>query len=222
MSHKHEEVLKNIQHIRIIKQRTIDDCATFLKLSNDDYLKFEHGELNLSLPEIELLAAFLDVPVRAFFQSQPGKLDQLANLAEDIQPKYKELRHKMVSSIILSNRKETGLTHQQLHDATQIPLEHLESYEKAGTPIPLHHLLSIIDALSIPQEIFIDTDRLTYDQDSNTFKHQAWIPEYPQENDHEIPAMGDPYNLLSQSVKRLPIEEQADLAKFLLNKLRSK
>jgi len=222
MSQKYEEVLKNIQYIRNVKQRTTDDCAAFLHLSNDDYLKFERAELYLSLPEVELLAAFLGVPVNAFFQSQPDNFDQITIMAEDIQPRYKDLRHKMVSSIIYSKRKEKGLTHQELHDATQIQLDHLESYEKAGTSIPLNHLLSIIDALSIPEEILIDTDGLTDDHESKTFTHQAWIPEYSQENGQDIPSEGDPYHLLSQLIKRLPKEEQAELAKLLLNKLRSK
>ncbi len=52
-----------LRSTRLARERSVEDCAKLLQLSDEAILQIERGERDLSLPELEVLAQFLGRPV---------------------------------------------------------------------------------------------------------------------------------------------------------------
>ena len=59
-------VLKNAREIR---KRTIQECATVIGVNDQQFMEFESGTSSPSLPQLEVLAFYLDLPIQHFFNS---------------------------------------------------------------------------------------------------------------------------------------------------------
>ena len=69
---KRAEILGGlIKDAREYGGRTQKDCATVLGITPDKYRQAEAGKYAISLPELEALALYLDIPMGYFWGSEP-------------------------------------------------------------------------------------------------------------------------------------------------------
>ncbi|MHB1482350.1 MAG: helix-turn-helix domain-containing protein, partial [Bellilinea sp.] len=59
-----------IYDARISRAHTPEKCAKAMNIPVEDYLKIEAGELAPTLPQLELLAFHLDIPIEHFWGNQ--------------------------------------------------------------------------------------------------------------------------------------------------------
>ena len=215
-----QQLLQNIRQIRKITQRSIHDCASFLDISKNEYLAFERGENFLSLPQIELLAAFLGVPVSKLFEEDPDKKDLVLIRDRHLHPRYQHIRQKMVRAEISLRQAEQNLSLEDLHQITQIPVNTLEDYLHIGAPIPIHHMLELLQALNLAIDLFLETNWQNGQEEKQSIEQTKWQPEFPDENQQE-PFEEDLYILLRDALKALPKTDQAKFLKALLTLLRT-
>ena len=219
MINNYQQLLKNIHQIRIITKRSIHDCASFLSLSPSEFLEFEQGTSFLSLPQIELLAVFLGVPVSKLFEEDLDDKHQLLIQDRDLHHRYQLIRQKMIQAKITCGQKEKNLSLVDLHQITQIPVNTLESYLHNAMPIPVHHLLLILHALEKPIDQFVNLD-IQNGQDNHQSENATnWQPEFPDENHRKVDN-GNPYILLLETLDHLPKNDQAEILKALLSLIR--
>lgn len=214
-------VIQRIKQVRKLKQRRIHDCATLLDISKGTYAQFEEGKLSLTLPEIELLAAFFCIPTQIFFDRRPINNKQLSIVSKRIKPQYKKLRHKMIQAQLALERQKRGLSLDEIHEGTGIPLKDLKAYENGGRPVPFDDLLQISEVLSLPFVSFqsgISEKESHLSQDQNQTR---WHTEFPKETAVTKDQKQDRYAYLYHAIEKLPKEDQAHVAKFLLKKLRA-
>lgn len=217
MAQTPEDVIHRIQRIRRSKQRSIHDCALILDIPKEDYLKFEEGSVSLTLPEMELLASFFDVPLSSFFDETTPEIVPLSALPRETRSSYKELRHKMIQVRLIMLREEAGISLELLQEMTGISYEDLESYDNGSKPIPVHHLIRICAYLDQPVDVFFSQEPDFLENPEDSHHQQKWQPEYPEGKN---PAE-DPYQQLVEALKQTPKEDQARIAKELLNNLKS-
>jgi transcriptional regulator with XRE-family HTH domain len=139
---------------RLYSGKSIPECAQALGIDPETYRAYELGETSPSLPEIELLAVFLDVPLDHFWGS-------LILSKEDHQWKYKpeqllQLRQKMIGALIRQARMKASLSLDELAGKMDMPSSGLLSYELGETPIPVTVLEMILEALGRPLKEFQD------------------------------------------------------------------
>lgn len=220
MVHIINQVIDRIKHIRLLKQRSINDCAIFLNISEEQYLKFEEGITPLTLPDIELLAIYFRIPLQTFFNNEPIKDYSIFLLSNEIHPKFIKLRHKMIHAKYAIAKEKRGLTIDDIHQATQIPMEVLHAYDKGDSSIPFDHLLLMSDALATPLEEFFNQESALSEDIDNYYHQRNWRPEYPKEEIKADELEEDPYMHLISALKRIPHEEQAHIAKIIIDKLK--
>lgn len=222
MTQSPENIIQRIQQIRKLKQHSVHDCATILGIADEQYLRFEEGTAQLTLPEIELLSLFLGVPLLTFFNESPIETGSFTLLIDSIQPLFIKLRHKMIRAKLAVERELKPVTVEEIQEATAIPLDTLQAYENGESPIPLHHLWQICDFLAIPIESFFNPE-LTQVNNININQDQVnWQPEFPAGETNTINTEEDPYQHLINAMKRIPKEYQVRIAKILLNGLKKK
>ncbi len=133
-----------LRDARMNAQRTIEDCAYLLRISPEDMEAWEFGEATPSLPQIELLAYYLGVPVSHFWGTETLEAKHGRHI--DIQLEYVALRNRMIGALVCQAREEEKLSLEAVSEASNLPVEQLRSYEMGEIPIPMHEL-SVISGI---------------------------------------------------------------------------
>jgi transcriptional regulator with XRE-family HTH domain len=220
MAQPTENTLQRISNIRKTLQRSVHDCAGILGISEAKYLAFEQGREFLPLPELELLSLYLNIPLQELFDSDvhPSSTHHLLQL--NIRTQYKQLREKMIQTKLVMSRHNKDISLSDLAQETGISKKTLKAYELGQKPIPLNDLKSICQALDCAIQAFFpenDVIEITRKGDNH---QDRWQPEYP--NGEGAPGQEeDPYRQLLAALKQIPEEDQASIAKQLLELLKN-
>lgn len=143
-----------IRQARSHARRSVEECASILGLSPEEFAAAEAGEHVVSLPELEALAIYLDLPMAHFWGSyqlpQPRELDYAVLLA---------LRHKIVGGLLRQSRLDAGQTADELAEAVELPVEQLLAYESGEQAVPYLLLEKLARQVGQPLDTFLDDAR---------------------------------------------------------------
>ncbi|MFU8826752.1 MAG: helix-turn-helix domain-containing protein [Brevefilum sp.] len=221
MAETNDLILKRIKYIRKSKRRSIHDCATILGLSNETYHGVERGTTSLSLPELELLAIYFgENPSDILSRDQPPR-SYAAFLQEDLRQQFIQIRQKMLRALISQEREIHGITLEDLQEATQIPLETLQAYDTGTEPIAIDDLIKISTVLEIPLDALHEPLWPSKTDPTEKAVRETWHPEFEPDNKAGDPPLDEQYADVFKAFSRVSKEDQAFIAKYLLEKLRS-
>ncbi|MBN2393051.1 MAG: transcriptional regulator [Anaerolineae bacterium] len=134
---------------------SLQECTAILGISPETLAAYEEGSKPISLPELELLTRFLDVPLSAIRTTET-----VADIQEDKKlpdPRmYLMLRHRIVGARLRQLRSEAHRTQQDLAEMLECPLETIVAYEFGKRPISVAELEVICRALNVPLSEFLD------------------------------------------------------------------
>lgn len=223
MNHNSENIPDRIRKIRKAKQRSIHDCASLLEVSKEHYLRFENGTAPFTLPDLELLAQFFDVPLTAFFNDSPLESYSLSLPTDTLKPQYIQLRHKMIRAKFNQLREQTGVTLDELQKETEIPKEDLLDFDDGNAPIPISSLIKIINCLGVSLDQFFKQDDQPINEITGVHSEATpkWRPEYPEGESGRVKKDRERYEQLVSALKQISKEDQARIAKLLLGHLKS-
>lgn len=144
-----------LRDARLSVGKSPEDCARILGLSSAAYTAYELGEQSPSLPELELLAYFLDIPLdhfwgdvsRAESGSAAEKLDRARLLA---------LRQRMIGARLREARLAEGLNLEEAALAAGLGADQLAAYELGKEAVPLPVLETLGELLKQPVRAFQD------------------------------------------------------------------
>jgi len=190
-------------------------------VSNEQYLGFEEGTTSLTLPEIELITILLGVDFSALTEDAPIVDDAQKLFRQDIQQKYKTLRDKMIRARLLCEKLSKGVTIDNIHAVTNISPDLLQAFESGETPIPLSDLVKICDFYSLPLESLVHQQPLTTDNVVPHSDQPRWQPEFPGDVSLEDDQSAESLDELIRTLRQLPVEAQARIAKILLDELKT-
>lgn len=145
-----------LRDARVNALRSIEDCARLLRVEPALIEAWEYGEGAVpSLPQLELLAYYLDVPVSHFWGLETLEANRRTSV--DAQDEYMNLRHRMIGALLRQAREETRLTPEALAEATYIPAETILQYELGEVPIPMHELAVLASAVNKNVSYFLES-----------------------------------------------------------------
>jgi transcriptional regulator with XRE-family HTH domain len=129
------------------------DCAQAVGVSMATYNAYEEGRRDVTLPEMELLAYYLKVPVRLFFE-RPERL--LADETPIPTEKVIALRQRIIGALLRQARQDKGKSVKDLALRLGVSTRHISDYELGRKPMPLAQLQEAADMLGVPMSYFID------------------------------------------------------------------
>lgn len=214
---KIDSILQRIDDIRILNQRSAHDCAMFLNISRYAYLRFEQGDELLSIPELELLAAYFRVSPTSFLSDHLQE-DWFKVFDENLKSEYIRIRNKMIRAKLNSAIAKNGLTLEEIQEKTGITHNALQTYIQGKIPIPLDHLLLISDCLSLAESDFFES---SWHKTNNGGDLDQEIPqnEWLSEDQNQFEISDNSYNNLLIALKSIPKKDQAEIAKIIFEKL---
>lgn len=140
---------------RLRSGKTKKECAEAIGVSAAMFSQFEEGARDISLPQLELLAYHLKVPVSNFFKDK----DQEKLVAEEPAlpaDQVMELRNRIIGVLLRKARTDAGKSQKEIAAALGISARYLTHYEYGQKPVPVAELQQITEILGLPISYFLD------------------------------------------------------------------
>jgi transcriptional regulator with XRE-family HTH domain len=144
-----------IRDARTAARRSAAECAQAIGTKPGIFRAYEEGRRSPSLPELEALVYFLDLPIDHFWSKEikSGKPLPLENL--DL-PKVLSIRQRKIGALMRQERMNASISTRNLAHETGISGARIKAYELGERPIPLPELEALIKALGGRVESLFD------------------------------------------------------------------
>jgi transcriptional regulator with XRE-family HTH domain len=144
-----------IRDARLASRRSTKECAEAINVTNGVFKAYEEGRKAPSLPELETLVYYLELPINHFWSNEalsddPAPIDEL-----DL-PRLTGLRHRMIGALLRQERMNASLSMKSVAEQTGVSSRRLKQYELGNRPIPLPELEVILKVLGGRIETFFD------------------------------------------------------------------
>jgi transcriptional regulator with XRE-family HTH domain len=203
-----------IRDARIKSGKTIEECSQAMGLSADELSAIEYGDRPSTLPEVELLAYYLEISLDHFWGNQT--LTTGGDIKEYDPLEIKQLRQRGIGLLLRKARIEAVLTEEELANQAGISVPSLQSYENGEIPIPLPELEILTQLLNNSIHNFEDPESLV----GSWFVEQDNLREFislPKELQEFIgKPVNRPYLELAIKLSELKVERLRALAEGLL------
>jgi transcriptional regulator with XRE-family HTH domain len=144
-----------LRDARVSVARTVEDCARLLNVLPTQIESWEFGDETPTLPQLELLAYYLDVPVSHFWSLETLKISRGGR--EDMQPEYINLRNRMIGALLRQARETSGLSLEDLGKLTNLPVERINAYELGELAPPIHELSTLSSGVKQNLSYFLES-----------------------------------------------------------------
>lgn len=159
MAIRHKIVGILVKRARMKAGKSQQECADLLGFSSSTYRQYEQGKRGLSLPQLEALAYFLDVPLASLWDdgyTPPDKArDEPLPLSQIM-----ELRRKILAVRFRQCRQAAGFSQRELGELLGCSAYMVSQYEKGGREIPLAELEAVAEQCGVSLSDFVDTETL--------------------------------------------------------------
>lgn len=202
-----------IQHARHQARVTEQECAAALGISESAFVAYERGAASISLPELELLARFIEVPLSAFrATSLSGSQEPRLPNAEIFLP----LRHRIVGARLRQVRQEARRTQQDLADILECPGDQIADYEYGRRSVPFAELEIISRALNISLEVFFDKESEVGQWHKLEEQFERFKKLSPEMRDFVLRPINESYLELAMKLAAMPAGALRSIAEGLL------
>jgi transcriptional regulator with XRE-family HTH domain len=198
-----------IRNARLAAGRSIAECADVIGISPEAFEDCELGKFSLSLPELEILAYNLQVPIEHFWGHETISTYRTKGAVFD-REKLIGLRQRMVGTLLRQSRTQNGLSLQELAVQSGLSTEQINAYELGQEPIPLPHLEALAINLNRTLKDFQDVRGPigVWSRQQRALQHVIELPE-------------DLLGFVSKPVNRPYLELAQRLSEMSVEKLRS-
>ena len=199
---------------RSANRRTPGECADAMCVSLEQYDQYEKGFHSPSLPELESLAYFLDVPLDHFWSST--SLIEKAATAPRQSERLMRLRNRIIAAHLRMGRTKANFSHQQLAAKTGIGEDILKTYESGETSISLTDLELLAATLEMRIEDFFDQSGPIGKWRSDQRVVQEFLELNPEMRQFVCKPVNRPYLELASRLSDLSVERLRGIAEGLL------
>jgi transcriptional regulator with XRE-family HTH domain len=140
-----------IQDARRHAGKTVAECAAVLGASPDLFAQAEAGTHILSLPDLETLAIYLQVPMSHFWGSQV--------LSQEVERDYQQIiliRQRIIGALLRQARIESGRSLEDMAQQLNVSSQQIQQYEMGQDPIPFFQLEQLAKYLGYTIDHFSD------------------------------------------------------------------
>jgi transcriptional regulator with XRE-family HTH domain len=125
-----------IHDARAASGKTVTDCAQKIGVTPERFDQYERGLYSPSLPELEGIAYYLNVPLDQFWGRRAMSTGELPKHLSEMN-RLILLRQRMIGAMVRQARLETKLSLQDVADRCGMHVDRLEAYELGEEPIPI-------------------------------------------------------------------------------------
>jgi transcriptional regulator with XRE-family HTH domain len=128
-----------VKRARLKAGKSQRECADLLGCSPSTFSKYERGKNGLSLPQLEVLAHFFEVPVQALLEAEYLEQEEEEQGALPLE-QIMRVRQKILGVQFRQCREASGLTQREMADLMECSTYMISRYESGKADIPLAQL----------------------------------------------------------------------------------
>jgi transcriptional regulator with XRE-family HTH domain len=168
-----------LQGARLRAGRTKKECAEAIGVSPSSITRFEEGRKDIALPQLELLAYLLNVPVSSFFRDK----DQEKLVAQEPElplEQVMDLRDRIIGVLLRQARSEAGMSQKDMARELGVSARRIAQYEYGQRPVPVVQLQHMAEVFRLPIDYFLDegVGRVgQHEQVQNQFERFSELPD---------------------------------------------
>ena len=205
-----------IRDARLAARRGIPECAKAIGVTNGIFRAYEEGRRAPSLPEMEVLAYFLDMPFRRFWSKEAVSDDMSPTESLNL-PVLVGVRQRMIGALLRQARLKASISPKALSEQSGASTSRIRAYELGERSIPLPELEGLISLLNGQIESLFDQTGpvgqwLSQQQAIQDFKK---LP--PELQDFVCKPVNRPYLDLALKLSELSTEKLRSVAENLLD-----
>lgn len=200
---------------RLSTRKTIEECAQAIGISTDALQAYEKGEQSPSLPEVEALAFYLDIPLEHFW-GRESLSENIPDRSLKQAARLNQIRQRIISTTLRLARNRQNLSLKELSDQTTIPEAQLRQYEAAEIAIPLPELEIIANCLEIRLDDLIDKNGPIGNWRNQQQTIEKFLNLSPEMQDFICKPVNHPYLTLASRLSDLSVEKLRMVAEALL------
>jgi len=144
-----------IRDARLAARRSVKECADAIGAKSGAFRAYEEGRKAPSLPELETLVYYLDLPIDHFWSREIKSNAPLPIETLDL-PKLTAVRQRKIGAMLRQERINASISIRGLAEETGIPTARIKAYELGERPIPLPELEVLVSTLGGRIETFFD------------------------------------------------------------------
>jgi len=204
-----------IYDARLARRRTVEECAGIMLLTPEEFSTIESGRVSPTLPQLEALAFYLDLPIEHFWTQEilstkeegPGIIEKKRLIT---------IRNKMIAARIRLTRSNLNLSFAQLSEKTGLSEESLRLYEQGDPSIPLPELEIITDALQFPLKELFDNHGPIGEWRNRQQAFEKFMDLEPPLREFICKPVNEPYLKLAYRLSELSVDKLRLVAESLL------
>jgi len=204
-----------IRDARLTKGLTDEECADELRVPLGTFRAWELGQASPTLPQLELLAYFIGVPVSHFWDTKTITAQQEERRVP--QDSYLELRDRVIGTLLRLARQEAKLSQADLAAACGLNTDDVADYEFGRKSLLFTHLTSLAVALKVPLTYFIDSDSRVGEwlNREEAYRRFSELPdpirEFISQPSNRV------YLELAMKLSKLPVQDLRDVGESILD-----
>jgi transcriptional regulator with XRE-family HTH domain len=203
-----------LREVRMTAGRTLRETAEAIGVTPGALTAYEDGRKGISLPELELLAYYLNAPLRQFWSESAGrrKLRLDAN-----PPALIALRQRLVAAQLRMHRESSGKSVRQVAEQAGLTVARLRSYEGGDRPIPLPELEAVLGVIGRSVEDYLDHEGPVADWDTLQQAIDTVLGLPPEVREFIASPASVPYLRMGQRLSTMPVDQLRNVAELLLD-----
>jgi transcriptional regulator with XRE-family HTH domain len=143
-----------IRDARLQANRATADCAQVLGISEDIFSQAETGDYIPSLPDLEILAMYLKVPMAYFWGNESVNIPEETDFNG-----FANIRQRIIGALLRQARVRGKRSVQEVASQIGVSPRQIEEYEAGETSIPLFDLERMGKYLGVSLDYFSDEAR---------------------------------------------------------------
>ena len=205
-----------IRDARLAARKSISECAKAIGVGTSTFRAYEEGRKSPSLPELEVLVYFLDLPIDHFWGSEAISDDAPPTEPLDVE-RLLGLRQRMIGALLRQERTKAGFSMKSLANEVGIPVSRLKAYELGERAVPLPVLESILFVLDSRIEDFFDRIGPVGQWMERQRAIQNFLELPPDLQEFVCKPVNRPYLELARHLSELSVEKLRSVAEGLLD-----
>jgi len=199
---------------RLASGKSLSEMSELIGATGGSLSSMERGSRAASLPELELFAYYLDLPLRQFLSGE----DSFGRSKEDLNPKLVvALRQRMIGAMLRTHRTEAGLSMRELAEMAGLSSRRVSTYEQGEKPIPLPELEVLANALGRQVEDYLDAEGTVGEWDAAQQAFAAFLDLPAELRQFLSEPMNRPYLDLARNLSDVSVDKLRTLGQGLLD-----
>jgi transcriptional regulator with XRE-family HTH domain len=145
-----------LEDARLSAGRTSADTAAALGVTEDDYRAFESGEASPTLPQLEVLAYYFNVPISHFWRGDTLAVERREETIRQRVPEVTMLRQRIIGVRLQQLREQAGLSVEEVAERTGFDAGLIEQVEYGQVGLPFNQLEKLAYAVGGSPDALMD------------------------------------------------------------------